>query len=71
MEFRSIRQVAALLGVKVDTLTHATWSGRIPAPAKSPSGSFLWTPKDIDTASWVLRGKPADDVLPIVERAEA
>jgi len=54
MHYLSTRQVARLLGVSVSLLTKAVWSGRVDPPQKSPSGNFLWTPADIDRASWVL-----------------
>ena len=68
MEYRSTRQVAALLGVQLSVLTKATWSGRVSPPEKSPSGAFLWSEDDIQRASWALRRRSADDVLP--EHAE-
>ena len=53
-QFYSTREAAKFLGVKPDTLQKALWLGRIEAPEKSPSGSFLWTAPDINRASWVL-----------------
>ena len=64
MEYRSTRQVAKLLGVRLGILTRAAWSGQVQPPEKSPSGAFLWTAADIERASWVLRRRSADDVLP-------
>jgi hypothetical protein len=58
MAFWSTREVAQLLGVSVALLTKATWSGRVDAPQKSPSGNFLWTREDINKASWVLLHRP-------------
>jgi hypothetical protein len=55
---RSTRQVARLLGVKVGTLGAAVWTGRVPEPARSPAGDFLWTPADISRASRVFLGRP-------------
>jgi hypothetical protein len=58
MDYRSTRQVARLLKVSVSLLTKAVWCGRVDPPQKSPSGSFLWTARDIDRASWALLRKP-------------
>jgi len=55
MDFMSTRQVARLLNITPARLTKALWDGRVIAPAKSPSGNFLWTLEDINRASWVLR----------------
>jgi len=49
------KDVARLLGIRPDALSRAIWIGRIDAPAKSPSGNYLWTTKDIERAAWVLR----------------
>jgi len=62
MAFWSTREVAKLLGVSVALLTKAVWSGRVDPPQKSPSGNFLWTPADIDRASWVLFHKPLESL---------
>lgn len=59
MEYHSTRQVARLLKVSVSLLTKAVWSGRVNPPQKSPSGNFLWTPRDVEHASWVLLGRSA------------
>ena len=61
--FMGTRQVAALLGVRPSTLAKAIWDGRVPAPAKAPSGAYMWRRADIEHASWRLRGRGADDVL--------
>lgn len=53
-ELRSTRQVAILLGIKPGALTKALWDGRVEPPAKSPSGNYLWTLRDIERASWAL-----------------
>jgi len=58
MVFWSTRQIARLLGVSVALLTKAVWSERVEPPAKSPSGNFLWTQKDVQRASWALLRKP-------------
>lgn len=52
--FYSTPQVAALLGIKPDTLQKAIWQGRVKPPDKDPSGQYLWTLQDIERASWVL-----------------
>ena len=61
MDYLSTRQVARLLGVSVSLLTKAVWCGRVDPPQKSPSGNFLWTPADIEHASWVLLHKPFEN----------
>ena len=63
MTTRSTRETAALLELRVTTLSRAVYEGRVTEPGKAPNGSFRWTPKDIERASWVLRRKSADDVL--------
>jgi hypothetical protein len=58
-EFYSTRQVAVFLGmgIRPDTIQKAIWQGRLDPPQKSPSGSFLWTERDIERASWALLHK--------------
>jgi len=58
------KQAAAMLGVRPGTLTRAIWEGRIPPPTKGPGGAYVWSRLDIERASWVLRRRSADDVLP-------
>jgi len=54
----STKQVAAMLGgMKISTLSGMVWAGRIPAPAKSPSGDYLWQDEDVETAARILRIK--------------
>ena len=67
MDYRSTRDVARMLGVNPSRLARAIWDGRLDSPVKAPSGAFLWTPTDIDRASWLLRSRDASDVLPDVE----
>lgn len=62
MEYRSTRQVEQLLGV--NNLSVKIFQGRIAPPEKGPTGQYMWTELDIEKASWVLRRKSADDVLP-------
>ena len=50
MGYRSTREVAKLLGLKPGTFAHAIWEGRVRAPAKSPSGAYLWTDDDVQCA---------------------
>lgn len=64
MDLRSTRDVARLLGIGVSRLARAVWEGRIDPPAKGPGGAYLWTRRDIERASWALRHRNADDVLP-------
>lgn len=59
-QFYSTRQVARLLGIKIDTLQKAVWLGRVDPPDKSPSGNFLWTIADLERASWVLLRRAFD-----------
>lgn len=66
MDYLSTRQVARLLGVSVSLLTKAVWCGRVDPPLKSPSGNFLWTPADIDRASWVLLHRPFENLKGIM-----
>ena len=64
MDLRSTRDVARLLGISVSRLARAVWEGRVNAPMKGPGGAYLWTRPDIERASWALRHRSADDVLP-------
>ncbi|MFC1739476.1 hypothetical protein ACFL1G_10570 [Planctomycetota bacterium] len=57
-KFFSTKQVASILILKPDYISKAVWQERIEAPAKSPSGNYLWMIKDIERASWVLLRKP-------------
>ena len=50
----STKQAAKKLGIRPDALQRAVWIGKLDAPAKAPSGSFLWTAEDIEKASWSL-----------------
>jgi len=63
MDYRSTREVARMLGVNPSRLARAIWDGRLDAPAKAPGGAFLWTPRDVERASWLLRGRGAEDIL--------
>jgi hypothetical protein len=69
MTFLSTRQVARLLGINVSRLSTAVWTGRITEPPKGPGNAFLWGKEQIEQASWVLRGKSADDVLGTIKDA--
>ena len=57
------KQVAALLGVRPNTISRAIWEERLAPPAKGPGGCFVWGRSDVERASWVLRHRSADDVL--------
>lgn len=63
MSFRSTREVAVLLRMNPSRLMRAIWDNRLDPPAKGPGGAFLWTDADIERASWLLRGRSADDLL--------
>ena len=63
MDYRSTRDVARMLGLNPSRLARAIWDGRLAAPAKAPGGAYLWTPQDIERASWLLRRRDASDVL--------
>ncbi len=64
MAYRSTKEVARLLGVSISRLSRAVWEGRIDPPQKAPGGAYLWTRRDVEHASWVLRHRSAGDVLP-------
>ncbi len=54
--FYSTRQVALIiLKVKPDTLQKAIWQGRVNQPSKGPSGQYLWTIHDVESAAWALK----------------
>lgn len=56
IQFYSTRQVAQeILQIKPDTLQKAIWQGRVKAPRKGPSGQYLWTISDVESAAWALR----------------
>lgn len=63
MSFLSSRQAAMLLGVNPSRLIRAIWDNRLDPPTKGPGGAFLWTDADLERASWLLRGRSADDLL--------
>ncbi len=65
VQFLNTRRVAELLGTSPDTLGRAVWAGRVPAPMKSPSGSFLWTLMDARRASWALFGRDLPSETPL------
>lgn len=65
--YLTTRDVARMLGVAVGTLGKAVWEGRIEAPVRGPGRCYLWTIGDIENASFVLRGRSANDVLPTDE----
>ena len=64
MAYRSTKEVARLLGVSISRLSRAVWEGRVDPPEKAPGGAYLWTQRDVEHASWVLRHRSAGDVLP-------
>ena len=51
---KSTREAAQRLGMRPDLLQRAIWLGRVQAPAKSPSGDYLWTESDIERAAWAM-----------------
>lgn len=57
MTIWSTKEVARLLGISVTKLQRAVWDGRLDPPQKTPAGNFLWTPHDVERASWVLLHK--------------
>lgn len=63
MPYLGTRDVARLLGVPPGRLAKALWDGRVDAPAKGPGGAYLWTDRDVEHASWVLRHRDASDIL--------
>ena len=60
MTYRSTREAATAIGMTPNALNRAIWEGRITAPEKGPGGAYLWTERDIERASWVLRRKPLE-----------
>ena len=54
MTFKSTREAAQRLGMRPDLLQRAIWLGRVQAPAKSPSGDYLWTEADVERAALAL-----------------
>ena len=59
------RQVSALFGIKVGTLSRALWEGRVEKPDTLPGGrALIWQVDDINKASWVMRHRDASDIFP-------
>ncbi len=54
VDYYSTPQSAHIIGVPTSVLSRAVWDGRVNPPQKSPSGSYLWSARDIEHASWVL-----------------
>jgi len=54
MNYKSTREVAALLGVRSATLAHAVWDNRLPAPPKNSAGDFCWRAVDVQRAKKVF-----------------
>jgi hypothetical protein len=63
MPYRSTKDVAKMFKMPPGRLARAVWDGRVKAPSKGPSGVYLWSDRDIEHASWVLRRRDAGDVL--------
>lgn len=63
MDLMSTREVARMLGVNPSRLARAIWDRRLDPPGRAPGGAFLWTPEDVERASWLLRHRDATDVL--------
>ena len=59
----STPEVARMLKLPASRLSRIVWDGRLDPPTKGPGGAFLWTVYDIQRASWLLRGRDADDIL--------
>ncbi len=49
--FIGTKQVAAMLGVNLSTLTRAVWDGRIMEPQRGPGGCYIWSDADIHRAA--------------------
>jgi len=58
--FFSTRDVAQFLQMKVGTLNHAVWEGRVAEPSRGPGNTFYWSIEDIERASRVLRHRGLD-----------
>ena len=59
-QFYGSRQAAKILGIQVHRLQQAVWRGRLPEPARAPSGAFLWSDEDIRNASLTILKKEWD-----------
>lgn len=55
-------QVANILGVKPGTINRAIFEGRLLPPPKF-GAVYAWRDEDVHRASWVFRGRGADDIL--------
>ena len=64
MIYRSTKQVAKLFGLRTNYIQTLIWSERFDAPEKGPGNAYLWTPHDIERASWAIRHRDASDILP-------
>jgi hypothetical protein len=58
----STREVAMMMGLKIPTLNKALYENRIKMPQKVGK-AYRWTFDDIESASWTLRHRSADDIL--------
>ena len=54
----STRQAALILEIRPDLLQKAVWQGKVKSPPKSPSGSYLWSLVDVESAAWALKRYP-------------
>ncbi len=59
----STKEVGKLLEVPANYIQQLVWKDSLDAPQKV-GRSYRWTPKDIERASWKIRGRSANDVLP-------
>ena len=56
------REVERLLGVKGVRLQRLIWDDELEPPQKD-GYRYVWTPADIERASWLIRRRDASDVF--------
>ena len=53
----STAEAAEAIGCTNSRLVKALWRNQIDRPPKSPAGTYLWEPTDVERASWQLLGR--------------
>jgi hypothetical protein len=53
--FYSTSQVGRILKLSPDLISKGIWQNRVKPPVKSPSGNYLWSIANIESAAWALK----------------
>lgn len=54
------KEVAEMLGITTQALVKAMFDGRFPKPKNKVGRSFVWTPEEVEKASWVINKRSAN-----------